>query len=44
MSEVCITFMGICLITLVEHIIVSNRLDELEQKINALKENEGGNK
>lgn len=37
MSEVFIAFMGLCLITLVEHIIVVNRLDRLEQKIDTLK-------
>lgn len=38
MSEVFIAFMGLNLITLVEHIIVANHLDRLEQKINKLKE------
>ena len=37
MSEVFIAFMGLNLITLVEHIIVTNHLDRLEQKIDKLK-------
>ena len=42
MSEVFIAFMGLGLITTLQFIIVVNRLDRLEQKINALKENDNG--
>ena len=40
MSEVFISFMGLGLIIIVQFIIVVNRLDRLEQKINALKEDQ----
>lgn len=43
MSEVLIAFMGLNFIIMVEHIIIVNRLDGLEQKINDLKGNKDGN-
>ncbi len=38
MSEVLTAFIGLALITTVQHFIVANRLDRLEQKIDKLKE------